>query len=106
MYYFLKQAQEATPEISADEFYYKGPKPFSKETAILMMADAVEAASKSLKEPTVASLKRFVIQIIDRQLEEAQFVQSNITLAEIETVKKVLIHKLIDIYHLRIEYPE
>ena len=106
VYYFLKQAQEATPEISADEFYYKGPKPFSKETAILMMADAVEAASKSLKEPTVASLKRFVIQIIDRQLEEAQFVQSNITLAEIETVKKVLIHKLIDIYHLRIEYPE
>lgn len=106
VYYFLKKAQETDSDISKENFHYKGPKPFSKETAILMMADAVEAASKSLKEPTVATVKSFVIKIIDRQLEDAQFIQSNITLAEIETVKKVLIHKLIDIYHLRIEYPE
>ncbi len=106
VYYFLKKAQETDPDISTEDFHYKGPKPFSKETAILMMSDAVEAASKSLKEPTVATVKSFVIRIIDRQLEDAQFIQSNITLAEIETVKKVLIHKLIDIYHLRIEYPE
>ena len=71
-----------------------------------MMADSVEAASKSLKEPTIELLKNFVNKIVNQQLEEKQFMNSNITLAEIETIKKVFIDKLINIYHLRIEYPE
>jgi len=87
-------------------FTYLGPKPFSKETAIVMMADAVEAASKSLKEPTIERLESFVTRIINQQMEDKQFVQSDITFAEIETVKKVLTSKLINVYHLRIEYPD
>jgi len=59
-----------------------------------------------LKEPTIDLLKNFVNKIVNQQLEEKQFMNSNITLAEIETVKKVFIDKLINIYHLRIEYPE
>lgn len=108
VYYFYKQAQEQSSNHSIDskDFRYPGPKPFSKETAILMMADAVEAASKSLKNPNLSKIETFVQQIIQKQLEEGQFSNSNITLSEIEEIKKVLIRKLSNIYHLRIEYPE
>ena len=71
-----------------------------------MMSDAVEAATKSIKEPTKESLENFVTKIIDTQMEEKQFINANITLAEIETVKKVLLNKLVNIYQLRVEYPE
>ena len=106
VYFFYKKQEELFGEANSGDFSYLGPKPFSKETAILMMADSVEAASKSLKEPTIELLKNFVNKIVNQQLEEKQFMNSNITLAEIETVKKVFIDKLINIYHLRIEYPE
>ena len=107
VYYFLKKAEEAsktTPELA--KFTYAGPKPFSKETALLMMADAVEAASKSLRNPDIEQIKLFVNQIISGQMEQEQFHESNITLAEIEIVKEVLFKKLINIYQLRIEYPK
>ena len=71
-----------------------------------MMADSVEAGSKSIKNPTIDILKTFVNQIIDNQMFEKQFTNSDITLAEIEKVKKVLINKLININHLRVEYPK
>lgn len=106
VYYFYKKQQEIEDEVDASLFTYLGPKPFSKETAIVMMADAVEAASKSLKEPTIERLESFVTRIINQQMEDKQFIQSDITFAEIETVKKVLISKLVNIYHLRIEYPD
>ena len=107
VYYFLKKAEEASktpPEVA--KFTYPGPKPFSKETALLMMADAVEAASKSLRNPDVEKIKLFVERIISGQMEQQQFHESDITLAEIETVKEVLFKKLINIYQLRIEYPK
>ena len=106
VYYFYKKEQELSKEVDLKDFTYKGAKPFSKETAIVMMADGVEAASKSLKEPSYESLASFVTKIIDQQMEEKQFINANITLAEIETVKKVLLNKLVNVYHLRIEYPE
>jgi hypothetical protein len=106
VYYFYKKQEELNGAAIEEDFTYVGPKPFSKETAILMMADSVEAASKSIKEPTVELLKDFVNKIVNQQLEDQQFMNSNITLAEIEIVKKVFIDKLINIYHLRIEYPE
>ena len=106
VYYFYKKEQELSKEVDLKDFTYKGPKPFSRETAIVMMADGVEAASKSLKEPSYESLASFVTKIIDQQMEDKQFINANITLAEIETVKKVLLNKLVNVYHLRIEYPE
>ena len=107
VYYFYKKQQELTPEeIDVDKFKYPGPKPFSKETAILMMADSVEAASKSLKAPNLSDLKSFIDKIIDGKMSENQFNLSDITFSEIETVKKVLYKKLINVYQLRIEYPE
>ena len=106
VYYFYKKQQELSKEVDIKNFTYQGPKPFSKETAIVMMADGVEAASKSLKEPSYDSLASFINKIIDQQMEDKQFINANITLAEIETVKKVLLNKLVNVYHLRIEYPE
>ncbi|OUW65606.1 MAG: phosphohydrolase, partial [Flavobacteriaceae bacterium TMED200] len=106
VYYFYKKAQETEQTINEKDFQYPGPKPFSKETAILMMSDSVEAASKSLREPTVDKIEQFVNTIIDKQIDEKQFNDCNITLSEIETVKKVLSKKLINVYHLRVEYPE
>ena len=107
VYYFYKKAEEISGEIPDNKLYsYPGPRPFSKETAILMMSDAVEAASKSLKEPTIDKIQNFVESIVNKQVEEKQFNDCNITLAEIETVKKVLSKKLINVYHLRVAYPE
>ena len=94
------------PDADPDDFRYPGPMPFSKETAILMMCDSVEAASKSLKEPSSKLIDEFVEKIINKQMEEGQFLNSNITFMEIQLVKKVLKRKLKNIYHLRIEYPE
>ena len=71
-----------------------------------MMADSVEAASKSLRDPDINQITDFVNSIIDKQVEEKQFSECQITFADIETVKKVLIKKLTNIYNLRIEYPK
>ena len=91
VYFFYKKQEELYPdELNIEDFRYKGPRPFSKETAILMMADAVEAASKSLKNPDIKKLQEFVDKIIDGKMSEQQFNSSDITFSEIETVKNVL----------------
>ncbi|MEL6918462.1 MAG: HDIG domain-containing metalloprotein [Bacteroidota bacterium] len=106
VFYFYKKQQELGDEVDASNFKYPGPIPFSKETAILMMADSVEAASKSLKNPTFLMINEFVDKIVSGQMQANQFLNANITFKEIETVKKVLKQKLTNIYHLRVEYPE
>lgn len=106
VYYFFKKQQELETEVEPNDFKYPGPIPFSKETAILMMSDAVEAASKSLKNPTFTIIDEFVDKIVKGQMQADQFLNANITLKEIEMVKKVLKQKLTNIYHLRVEYPE
>ncbi len=104
--YFYKKALEKNPGVDKEKFRYPGPNPFSKETAILMMADSVEAASKSLREPTAEKIDSFVDKIIDNQLHNGLFDNANITLKEINQIKKLLKKKLKNIYHLRVEYPE
>ncbi len=106
VYYFFKQAQEASESTNENDFRYPGPKPFSKETSILMMADAVEAASRSIQDPTASQLDEFVERIVDKQMEDGQFLEANITLLEIQMVKKVLKQKIKTNFHLRVSYPE
>ena len=106
VYYFYKKEVENQGDANKKDFTYPGPIPFSKETAILMMADSVEAASKSLKNPTSSKIDGFVENIINGQMEHGQFLNANITFQEIQTIKKVLKKKLNNIYHLRVEYPE
>tara|TARA_B100000787_G_scaffold169967_1_gene163172 strand:- start:243 stop:2222 length:1980 start_codon:yes stop_codon:yes gene_type:complete len=107
-YYFYKKEQELNPDTKVDikKFQYQGPIPFSKETAILMMCDAAEAASKSLKTPTAQSISDLIDKIIDKQMADNQFLNSDITFREIKVIKKVIKKKLMNIYHLRLEYPE
>ncbi len=107
-YYFYNKEQELNPDTKVDikKFQYKGPIPFSKETAILMMCDAAEAASKSIKNPTAQSINNLIDKILAKQMADNQFLNSDITFREIEVIKKIIKKKLMNIYHLRIEYPE
>ena len=106
VYYFYKKQQQLEGVVNEQDFRYPGPIPFSRETAILMMADSIEAASKSLKNPTFLIIDEFVDKIIGSQMNANQFLNANITLKEIESIKKILKQKLTNIYHLRVEYPE
>ncbi|TZF81554.1 HDIG domain-containing protein [Pedobacter sp. BS3] len=104
--YFYQSFLKNFPEKLVDEniFRYPGPIPFSKETAVLMLADSVEAASRSIKEPTAQSLSDLVDRIVDYKLEQGQLNDSDITLKDIETIKVIFKNMLIGIYHVRIDY--
>lgn len=91
--------------INEDLFRYPGPIPFSKETAILMMADGVEAASRSLKKYDAITIDELVDHIINYQINENQFINANITFKDITQIKKIFKKRLMNIYHVRIEYP-
>lgn len=93
-------------EVDVEHFTYPGPKPFTKETAVLMMADSVEAASRSLKSVSEQSINELVEKIIDSQIEQKQFEEADITFKDITTAKSIFKTKLKNIYHARIEYPE
>ena len=108
VYYFYVKEQEQSLEEEADitKFQYKGPVPFSKETAILMICDAAEAASKSLQQPSAQSIDNLIDKIVEKQKLDNQFINSDITFSEIEKIKKVIKRKLMNIYHVRVEYPD
>jgi putative nucleotidyltransferase with HDIG domain len=105
--YFYRSYQKAFPEETIDEskFHYPGPIPFSKETAVLMMADSVEAASRSIKKYDAESIDNLVETIINYQIEQNQFVNADITFKDINTLKKIFKKKLMNVYHVRVEYP-
>ncbi|OQX79191.1 MAG: hypothetical protein B6D61_04035 [Bacteroidetes bacterium 4484_249] len=105
-FYTLAQRDNPDEEIDGSIYTYHGPEPFSKETAVLMMADTVEAASRSLKIPDEESIDNLVENIINKQIESHQFDNVNITFRDIRKIKKIFKKKLMSIYHLRIEYPE
>lgn len=106
--YFYISWKNANPGKEANEadFRYPGPNPFSKETSIMMMADAVEASSRSLTDYTEQSIRNLVDKIVDAQLTEGYFKSAPITFKDIQTVKDVFTQKLGTIYHSRIAYPE
>ncbi|MEA5081761.1 MAG: HDIG domain-containing protein [Dysgonamonadaceae bacterium] len=106
--YFYVSWKNANPgkEINESLFRYPGPNPFSKETAIMMMADGIEASSRSLPEYTEEIIAIHVNKIIDSMLQDGMFKRAPITFREVEIVKEVFIEKLKTIYHSRIAYPE
>lgn len=104
--YFYNKELEISKDVKRDDFCYNGPKPFSVEMAIVMMCDSVEAATKSLDKPTNEKIDSFVENIIDKQIENEQFVNCELTFKNISTIKSVLKDKLKNIYHVRVEYPE
>ena len=106
--YFYQSFLKNFPEkiVNENTFRYPGPIPFSKETAVLMMADSVEAASRSLKEPNAKNINDLVDRIIDYKLSQDQLDDSNITLHDLETIKLIFKNMLMSIYHVRIDYAE
>jgi putative nucleotidyltransferase with HDIG domain len=106
--FFYVQAQNKCPDIEIDpaNFTYPGPEPSTMEQAILMMCDAVEAASRSLKEITEESISNLVDKIIDGQVASGHFKHTPITFLDIDNAKQVMKSKLHTIYHTRIQYPE
>lgn len=106
--YFYNSYRNAYPdkEIEEEAFTYPGPNPFSKETAILMMADSVEAASRSLKEHTEEGIKQLVDKIIDNQIADGLLKSAPLTFRDVEMIKSVFADKLKIMYHTRISYPD
>ena len=100
---FLRKYPEA--EVDVQKFSYPGPKPDSKETAIVMMADSVEAASRSLKSITESAIEKLVDSIITSQMTDEQYNDAQITFKDITTIKEVFKKRLRNIYHVRISYP-
>lgn len=105
-FYTMQKNQHPDQPIDEAQFTYPGPNPFSKETGVLMMADSVEAASRSLKEYTEDNIKALVTKIIDTQQSDGLFKNTPLTFRDVETVKSVFIDKLKIMYHTRISYPE
>ncbi|TVQ14154.1 MAG: HDIG domain-containing protein [Bacteroidetes bacterium] len=104
-FYIMEKKENPDKDIDPEIFRYKGPEPFSKETAVLMMADSVEAASRSMKNPSEENINKLVEGIIDTQVQEKQFDNANITFKDISTIKRVFKNRLMHIFHVRIAYP-
>lgn len=105
--YFYESFLKNYPDKIVDEnmFHYPGPKPYSKETAVLMMADSVEAASRSLQVHDAANISKLVDSIIENQIEQGQFDNCPVTFRDITEIKKIFKKMLGSIYHVRVEYP-
>ncbi|KHD87828.1 MAG: HD family phosphohydrolase [Bdellovibrio sp. ArHS] len=107
--YFYNKAldlkKEDDPEISDQDFRYPGPKPQFRESALCMLADSIEAAARSLDEPTPARLQNIVRNIIQRKFSDAQLDECNLTLKDISKVEAAFVRILLGIYHQRIDYP-
>ena len=108
--YFYNKALEEQDEdidmVSEDEFRYPGPKPQFKEAALCMLADSIEAAARSLDEPTPARLQNIVRNIIQRKFMEGQLDECNLTLRDLSTIEVAFERILLGIYHQRIDYPK
>lgn len=108
MSFFYHKAVEknGTENISEENYRYPGPKPQSKEAAIVMLADAVEAAARSLKEPTHSRLKGLIEELVDERFQKGELDESPLTLRDLERIKESFLQILAGIFHARVEYPE
>ena len=106
IHYFYEKDLKLNLNPNIEDYKYSGPRPFSKETALVMMCDSVEAATKSLENPDSEKINSFVETIIDKQISNNQFENCSITFKDIKMIKDVIKKKLANIYHIRVEYPE
>lgn len=104
--YFYNKAKKENPDIEEHEFRYVGPIPQSKEAAIIMLADSLEAASRTLKDYSQATIEALVDKIVTTKIEDNQFVECGLTVQELRLVKRSLVTGIASMYHTRIEYPE
>ena len=103
--YFYNAAKKLDPTVEKDEFRYSGPKPKTKESAIIMLADSIEAAIRSLDEKTPMNMESMIRKIISGKIEDNQLSEANLTFQEIEVIIKTFVRTLVSIHHVRIKYP-
>lgn len=103
--YFFNKAKQLDPNIQEEEFRYSGPKPKSKESAIIMLADSIEAAVRSLDEKTPVTIENMLRRIINAKIEDNQLSEADLTFKEIEIIIKTFTKVLMSIHHVRIKYP-
>jgi putative nucleotidyltransferase with HDIG domain len=109
VYYFYRRALENVDEyqeVSEEGFRYPGPKPNSKETAIVLLADSVEAAARALKEPSPTNIEELVHKIINNKFIDGQLDDCDLTLKDLEKISAVFIRLLCGVYHSRASYPQ
>ncbi|HPE37038.1 MAG TPA: HDIG domain-containing protein, partial [Spirochaetales bacterium] len=104
--YFYSQAQKESPDVPSEDFSYPGPVPSSKEAAVVMLADCVEAASRTLKKPSMARLEQFVREMVMDKFDHGQLAQSELTFRDLEKIRNTFIRILAGHFHSRIEYPK
>ncbi|MDN7240438.1 HD family phosphohydrolase [Planococcus sp. N028] len=104
--FFYHKAKEKDPEVDETLYRYAGPKPQTKEIGVIAIADSVEAAVRSMKEPTSEKIKNLVDAIVEDKLKDGQFDECDLTMKELKTVKKVMCETLNGTFHTRIEYPK
>ena len=105
MSFFYHKAREADPSVEERDFRYPGPKPRSKEAAVLMLADAVEAAARSLTEPTPSRIRGVVTRILDARVKDGQLDESPITFEDLAKARESFIPILTALFHARVDYP-
>lgn len=108
MSFFYRKAlnKDGSGEVREVDYRYPGPRPQTKEAAIVMLADAVEAATRSLKEPTHSRLKGLIDELVDKRFQEGQLDESPLTLRDLERIKESFMAILAGTFHARLEYPE
>lgn len=103
--YFYNAAKKIDPNVEKEEFRYSGPKPKTKESAIIMLADSIEAAIRSLDEKSPMAMENMIRKIINGKIEDNQLSETDLTFKEIEIIIKTFVKTLVSIYHVRIKYP-
>ncbi|TLG81434.1 HD family phosphohydrolase [Vagococcus zengguangii] len=106
MQFFYRSALERNPDLKEEDFRYPGPKPQTREAAVVNIADTCEAGVRAMKQPTKESITEFVSNTIERRIKDGQLDESGITLGELKIVRESLINGLCSTFHSRIEYPK
>ncbi len=105
-FYTLYKNEHPNEMIDPVEFSYPGPRPYNKETSVVMLIDGIEAATRSLKEKTPANIRELINRMVSEKLDEGQLDDAELTMRDIRILKETLFEKLMNVYHVRIEYPK
>lgn len=106
MRYFFVKAQERDPEVREEEYRYPGPKPQTREAAVVSIADSAEAAVRAMENPTNEKIKKFVADLVTSRLEDGQLDECDLTMSELRKVEKSIVNGLCSSFHSRIKYPK
>ena len=104
--YFYNEAKEKDPSLTPEDFSYPGNPPSSKESAVVMLADTVEAACRTLENPSVSRLEKFITQVVNAKMEHKQLDNCDLTFKDVTKIKQAFVQILVGYYHSRIEYPD